>query len=842
MAATTISPSPSLLSSHAHHHQPSSTHNPTTTISALKLATTIDQIKQTHAHLTRTSPSLSPLLPSLTAAYSKLSTPLGLHYALNSFQLSDAHLGLDPNPALFALNSLIRGFSSLGSVSEAIRLYGSILDRGLVPDRFTFPPLFAGLTKIACFDEGIQFHGVVIKVGIDSDPFTDNSLLRFYAELGDLASAKKVFDGMSERNVVSWTSLIDGYARGGEPRKAVDLFYEMVEENKIMPNSVTMACVVSACAKLQDLEVGERICAYIAESGIGFNTHLVNSLANMYMKCGEVEKAKRLFNECVDRNIVVFNTMVTNFARLGFSNEALSLFHKMLGLGPRPDRVTVVGAASASAQLGQLKFGKQLHGYIIRHGLACWESVSNSVIDMYMKCGDPDAAFRVFELMPNRTEVSWNTIINGCIRNGDFDLACRYFDIMPIRDLFSWNTMINALVQVGWFEEAILLFRAMQRGDVSPDKVTMVSVSSACGYLGALDLAKWVYSYIDKKKIVWNVKLGTALVDMFAKCGDSKSAMKIFNQMPIRDVSAWTAAIGAMAVEGNGKQALVLFNQMITEGVKPDSVAFVGVLTALSHGGFVKEGRQFFHSMTKVYGFSPEVVHYGCMVDLLGRAGLLKEAKIFIKNMTIEPNDVIWGALLAASRIHHNLKLAEYAAKKVIELAPERSGIHVLLSNVYASAGKWEDVARVRLDLKDKGIQKEPGSSLIEIDGEIHEFTSTNESHPQMGSIAKMIDEMGEKLSVSGHVPELANVLLNVDDDEKMFLLSRHSEKIAVAFGLISTSRGAPIHVVKNLRICGDCHEFMKRVSDIYEREITVRDNIRFHHFHQGRCSCNDYW
>nr|UPT49141.1 pentatricopeptide repeat protein AaPPR612 [Agave angustifolia] len=616
----------------------------------------------------------------------------------------------------------------------------------------------------------------------------------------------------------------------------------MVEENSILLNSVTVACVVLACAKLQYLESGDRTCAHVADSGIGFNMHLVNSLVDMYMKCMQVEKAERLFNECVDRNIVLFNTMVTNYARLGLANQALALFNEMLGFGPRPDRVTVVGAVSASALLGELKFGRRLHGYIIRNGLASWEAVSNSVIDMYMKCGDPDSAFSVFELMTNRTEVSWNTIINGCIRNGDFDLACRYFDIMPIRDLFSWNTMISALVQVSWFEEAILLFRAMQRAGLKPDIVTMVSISSACGYLGALDLAKWVYAYIDKKRIMWNVKLGTALVDMFAKCGDSKSAMKIFNEMPVKDVSAWTAAIGAMAVEGNGKKALELFNQMVEEGVKPDSVAFVGVLTAFSHGGFVKEGRQFFHSMTEVYGFSPEVVHYGCMVDLLGRAGLLREAQTLIENMTLEPDDVIWGALLAASRIHHHLELAEFAAKKVLELAPERSGIHVLLSNVYASAGKWEDVARVRLDLKDKGIRKLPGSSLIDIDREIHEFTSSDESHPKMATIAKMVDEMSERLSMSGHVPDLANVLMDVDEDEKKFLLSRHSEKMAVAFGLISTSRGVPIHVVKNLRICGDCHEFMKLVSGIYSREITIRDNNRFHYFREGKCSCNDYW
>ncbi|KAF3455649.1 hypothetical protein FNV43_RR00288 [Rhamnella rubrinervis] len=392
------------------------------------------------------------------------------------------------------------------------------------------------------------------------------------------------------------------------------------------------------------------------------------------------------------------------------------------------------------------------------------------------------------------------------------------------------------------FEEAIELFRVMQNEGVKADRVTMVEVASACGYLGTLDLAKWIHTYIEKNEIHCDMQLGTALVDMFARCGDPQSAMKVFNNMSRRDVSAWTAAIGAMAMEGNAEQAIELFDEMLRQGMKPDGVIFVALLTACSHGGSVEQGHKLFRSMKLVHGISPHIVHYGCMVDLLGRAGLLSEASDLIKSMPMEPNDVIWGSLLAACRTHKNEEMAAYAAERINELSSERSGIQVLLSNIYASAGKWNDVAKVRLSLKEKGMCKVPGSSSIEIDGMVHEFTSSDDRHPENSHIESMLQEVNCRLKDAGHVPDLANILLDVDEHEKEYLLSRHSEKLAIAFGLISTAPGMPIRVAKNLRMCSDCHSFAKLVSKIYNREIAVRDNNRFHFFRQGLCSCSDYW
>ncbi|KAA8548666.1 hypothetical protein F0562_000350 [Nyssa sinensis] len=781
-------------------------------IGSLRFCRHMNEVKQLHVHITKKGVSQSPTtVTNLIAACAEMATPESLEYARKAFELfKDDEQSTD---TLYMFNSLIRGHSFAGLGDEAILLYIQMVAKGVMPDHFTFPFVLSACAKVVAFREGVQVHGSVVKMGLEEDVFIQNSLIHFYSECGEVDIGRKVFDEMFDRNVVSWTSMICGYARRDQSKEAVSLFFEMVAAG-IRPNSVTMACVISACAKLRDLDMGERVCAYIGESGLKVNTVMVNALVDMYMKC----------------------------VRQGLAREALVILDEMIRQGQQPDRVTILSAIAASAQLGDCFFGKQCHGYALRHGLEAWDSVSNAIIDMYTKCGKQELACMVFDRMLNKTVVSWNSLIAGFVRNGDLQSAWRLFNEMPKSDLVSWNTIIGALVQENLFEDAIEFFRLMQREGIKADKVTMVSVASACGCLGALDVARWTYSYIEKNEIHCDMKLGTALIDMFSRCGDPQSVMLVFNRMKERDVSAWTVAIGAMALEGNGKGAIELFNVMLGQGVKPNEVVFVELLMACSHAGLVKQGMHFFRSMKETHGISPQIVHFGCMVDLLGRAGLLGEALDLIKSMPMEPNDVVWGALLAACRTHKNDKMAAYAAERITGLSCERTGIHVLLSNIYASAGKWTDVARVRLQMKEKGARKLPGSSSIEVRGIIHEFTSGDESHPEMTRIALMLHEMNCRLRDAGHVPDLTNVLLDVDEKEKEFLLSRHSEKLAMAFGLISTSQQAPIRIVKNLRMCSDCHSFAKLASKIYGREIVVRDNNRFHFFQQGLCSCNDYW
>ncbi|GAB4843348.1 Pentatricopeptide repeat-containing protein At3g22690 [Ancistrocladus abbreviatus] len=827
-----------LLSSKTTHHEAIIKHK--SEIRLLENCKSIDELRQLHCHLTKIGLSHHPpAISKLITTCTDMATLPSSQHARKAFELflqDEQTIG-----TVFMWNSLLRGFSLAGSFHEAILLFLEMTNKGVTPDNFTFPFVLSACARYGASSEGLQVHGLVVKLGFVDDRFISNCLIHFYGQLGEMGCAQKVFDEMCERNVVSWTSLICGYGRGDFPKEAVSLFFLMVEEG-IQPNAVTMVSAISACAELGDLDAGKRVQAYIAESGVKLNTVMVNALVDMYMKCGANVAAVQLFEECVNRDLVLYNTILSNYARQGLAKETYMVLNEMLREGQWPDRVTMLSAILASSQLGDTRCGKCCHGYVLRNGFEGSDNVSNAMIGMYMKCGEQKLACRVFDLMLNKTVVSWNSLIAGFIRNGDVESALDTFNMMPCKNLVSWNTILGALLHESLFEEAIEVFRMMQGEGIEADAMTMVSVASACGYLGTLDLAKWAHAYIGKFRIPCDLQLGTVLVDMYARCGDPQSAMQVFGKMKDKDVTAWTSAIGAMAMEGNGESALELFDQMVLQGVKPDGVTFVMVLTACSHSGLVEQGMHLFFSMKEVYGISPEIVHYGCAVDLLGRAGMLGEAQDLIKSMPLEPNDVVWGALLAACRTYKNVDLAAYAAERITELSPEKSGPHVLLSNIYASAGKWNEVARVRLGLKERGVQKAAGSSSLEINGTVHEFTSGVESHPKMGDISLMLDQMNSTFVEAGYTPDLANVLLDVDEQEKKHLLGRHSEKLALAFGLISTAEGITIRIVKNLRMCPDCHSFAKLASKIYNREIVIRDNNRFHFFREGLCSCHDYW
>jgi len=391
-------------------------------------------------------------------------------------------------------------------------------------------------------------------------------------------------------------------------------------------------------------------------------------------------------------------------------------------------------------------------------------------------------------------------------------------------------------------KEAIEMFREMQMGEVSPNYVTMISVLPAISRLGALELGKWVHLYVEKNGIEIDDVLGSALVDMYSKCGSVDKALQVFERLPKKNTITWSAIIGGLAMHGQANDAIDYFARMERAGVTPSDVTYIGVLSACSHAGLVDEGQSFFNHMVKEVSLEPRIEHYGCMVDLLGRAGHLEEAEKLVLNMPIKPDDVIWKALLGACKMHGNIEMGKRVAETLMDMAPHDSGSYVALSNMYASSENWEAVAEVRLMMREMDIRKDPGCSWIELDGVIHEFLVEDESHPRAKEIHSMLQEISKQLRLIGYRPDTAKVLLKMDEEEKESALHYHSEKIAVAFGLISTSPHTPLRIVKNLRICEDCHSSMKLISETYKRKIIVRDRKRFHHFEHGSCSCKDYW
>lgn len=465
---------------------------------------------------------------------------------------------------------------------------------------------------------------------------------------------------------------------------------------------------------------------------------------------------------------------------------------------------------------------------------------------MYSSCGDLMLARQVFDEITQPDLASWNSIINANAKAGFIDVARGLFDAMPEKNVISWSCMINGYVGCGGYKEALALFRQMQKleaTDVKPNEFTMSSVLSACGRLGALEHGKWVHAYIDKCKMEIDVVLGTALIDMYAKCGSLERAKWVFDIMgPNKDVMAWSTMISGLAIHGDAHECLQLFNEMNSYGVRPNAVTFIGVFCACVHGGLVSEGKKYFRRMEEEFGISPMIQHYGCIVDLYGRAGLIGEALKVVKSMPMEPDVLVWGALLSGSRMHGDIGTCEISLKKLIELDPTNSGAYVLLSNVYAKMGKWSEVRQVRDLMEVRGIKKVPGCSLVELGGVVHEFFVGDNSHPETREIFMMLDEIMKRLKMKGYVGNTREVLLDLDEEGKELALSLHSEKLAIAFCFLKTSPGTPIRIIKNLRICGDCHDSIKMISSEFDREIVVRDCNRFHHFRQGFCSCRDYW
>lgn len=465
---------------------------------------------------------------------------------------------------------------------------------------------------------------------------------------------------------------------------------------------------------------------------------------------------------------------------------------------------------------------------------------------MYSSCGNLMLARQAFDEIAQPDLPSWNSIINANVKAGLVDIARKLFDEMPERNVISWSCMINGYGRSGEYKEALVLFREMQKVEVNgvkPNEFTVSSVLLACGRLGALEHGKWVHAYIGKCGMEVDVVLGTSLVDMYAKCGSIERAKWVFDNMgPNKDVMACSAMISGLAMHGHAEECLELFAKMTNYGVRPNAVTFLGVLCACVHGGLVSEGQEYFRRMSEEFGITPLIQHYGCMVDLYGRAGLIEEACVLVKSMPMEPDVLVWGALLSGSRMHGDIETCEIALKKLIELDPTNSGAYVLLSNVYAKRGRWADVRHVRDLMEARGIKKVPGCSLVELGGVLHEFLVGDDSHPETREMYKMLDEIMKRLKMEGYVGNTNEVLLDLDEEGRELAISLHSEKLAIAFCFLKTSPGTPIRIVKNLRICSDCHVAIKMISRVFDREIVVRDCNRFHHFKGGSCSCKDYW
>ncbi|KAJ7548566.1 hypothetical protein O6H91_07G017400 [Diphasiastrum complanatum] len=816
-----------------------------------------------------------------------------------------------PQHNVYSWTAIISAYADSGQGEEAINLFQQMQETGLAPDKVLFVVVLKACARLGALEQGKQLHSDIIKRGFQSDVIVGNTLVDMYAKCGCTEDARELFNNMSERDVVTWTAIIGGYAQNGLCKESLVL-YEQMKREGVQPDNVTFVLLLKACASLAALEQGKQLHSDIVKRGFQSDVIVGSTLVDMYAKCGCTEDARELFNNMSERDVVSWNAMIAGYAQNGLGKEALALYEQMKQEGLQPDNVTFVLLLQACASLAALEQGKQLHSDIIRRGFQWDVIVGSTLVDMYAKCGCTEDARELFNNMRERNVVSWNAMIAGYAQNGlgkealalyeqmkqegmqpdpvtfvlllkacaslaaleqgkqlhsdiikrrfqsdvivasslvDMYAKCgctedarELFNNMSERDVVSWTAMIAGYAQNGLGKEALNLYEQMKQEGLQPDIVTFVLLLKACASLAALEQGKQLHSDIIKRGFQSDVIVGSTLVDMYAKCGCTEDARELFNKMSERDVFLWTAMIAGYAQNGLGKEALALFEQMQREGTKPNEVTYICVLSACAHSRLVDEGRDAFDAMCKDHGVTPTREHYACMVDLLGRAGCLADAELFINKMPIQPDSVVWMTLLGAARNHGHVEIGRRAFDRVVKLEPKNAAPYVLLSNIYAAAGKKDELAKIRNKMKDAGVKRIPGCSWIEVDNKVHAFVVGDATHPQKKEILAELYRLVGLMKEGGYVPDLSFVLDDVEDEEKENALCQHSEKLAIAFGLINTPPGTPIRIKKNLRVCGDCHNATKIISKIVGREISVIDANRCHHFKDGFCICGDYW
>ncbi|XP_057749301.1 pentatricopeptide repeat-containing protein At4g16835, mitochondrial-like isoform X2 [Arachis stenosperma] len=595
-------------------------------------------------------------------------------------------------------------------------------------------------------------------------------------------------------NVVASNKLIANYLRLGDMDSALQVFDKMTVKSTVTWNSI----LAGYAKNLGNFEVVRQVFDKIPEP----NSVSYNIMLACYLNNFGIHRARAYFDVMPVKDTASWNTMISGYAQIGLMGEARMMFLAM------PEKNTVSWSAMVSG---------------------------------YVACGDLDSAVECFYAATVKSVITWTAMITGYMKFGRVESAEKLFQEMSQKTLVTWNAMIAGYVDNSRAEDGLKLLKTMLETGAKPNAVSLTSVLLGCSNLSALQLGRQVHQLVCKSPLSSDTTAGTSLVSMYSKCGELKDASKLFVQIQRKDLVSWNAMISGYAQHGAGEKALELFDAMKNDGMKPDWITFVAVFLACNHAGFVDLGVQYFDAMIRDYGIEARPEHYACMVDLLGRRGRLSESKDLIKSMPFKPHPAIFGTLLGACRIHKNLDLAEFAAKNLLALDPSSATGYVQLANIYAAQNRWEHVARIRRSMKDNNVVKTPGYSWIEIKSVVHEFRSSDRLHPELVSIHKKLNELEKKMKMAGYIPDLEFALHDVEEELKEQLLLWHSEKLAIAFGLLKVPLGVPIRVFKNLRVCGDCHTAIKYISAIEGREIIVRDTTRFHHFKDGSCSCSDY-
>ncbi|KAJ3699962.1 hypothetical protein LUZ61_003667 [Rhynchospora tenuis] len=698
-----------------------------------------------------------------------------------------------------------------------------LLQEGTEFNSTIYAPLLRQCIEPKSLSSAKAIHSHTIRTGCCSDPYVATAIVNAYTKCGATYHAQQVFDEMSVRNVTTWTALISGYVRNSDPQNAVKMFIKMLESGW-EPVCFTFWAVLNACCDLYNLKLGEQIHAYIIKSGVSSIVAMGGSLSNMYSKCGNLESAIKSF-ECSEyKDVVTWTAVISACADSGRSQLGLRLFIDMLHENIWPTRVTLTSVASLFCASQDLQLGptKQYHAFSIKCGGESVFQVRNCLMYMYLKCGAIEDATRLIDNMTSFNIVTINALIAG--------LSKMMGSGKDGTDLSSTKV------------EALKVFKRLKRSFTKPDMFTFSSVLNACTGLMALECGTQIHAQMLKSGVLSDAVSCTSLVNMYGKCGNIEDAKKAFSEMQARTAVSWSTMIAAYSQNGRYKEAIELFEEMLAAGVKPTLVSFISVLSACSYACLVDKAYYYFNLMKDHYGIEPDTGHYACMVDMFVRLGRITDAFEFIERENFEPNEIIWCILIAGCRSHGNTSLAFYTADRLLALKPKTMETYILLLNMYKSAERWEDVSRVRTIIKEENIPYIRDGSWISIKDKVKYFVASDRSHSENDEIFVFLEDLIEKAKGIGYEPYKAIHASDGEEEKKETRLVRHhSEKLAVAFGLINASCREPIRVIKNISMCKDCHSLLKLISVLTDREIIVRDSKRFHKFKEGECSCGDF-
>lgn len=677
------------------------------------------------------APSNSSQLTQLTSLPQLIEINGKLKYLVKTGLLQDARQLFDkmPHRDEISWTTIISGYAKVNT-AEALTLFSKMwVQPALQMDSFVLSLALKVCGMNVNMSFGESMHAYSVKTDFVNSVFVGSALLDMYMKVGKIEQGCMVFDEMSIRNVVSWTAVITGLVHSGYCKLALEYFADMWR-SKVICDSHTFAIALKACANLGALNHGREIHCQILKKSLEESSFVANTLATMYNKCGKLEYGLHLFKNMTVRDVVSWTMIIATYAQTGEDEKALRAFIRMLELGVTPNGFTFAAVISCCANLGRIEWGEQLHGYVLCSGHMSYLPVSNSIMTMYSKCGLVTSASLVFQELNRRDVVSWSTIIAGYSQEGLAEEAFEYF---------SW----------------------MAREGTRLNEFTLASLLSVCGNMAILEQGKQLHANAMLVGLEKTAMVNSALINMYSKCGSIKEASKFFNEADNKDIISLTAMVNGYAENGCSQEAIELFERIPLIGIRPDPVTFIGVLTACCHAGLVDLGFHYFNSMTNKYQICPSKEHYGCMIDLLCRAGRLSEAESMIRSMPVRCDDVVWSSLLRACRERGDVECGIRAAEKIIELDLNCASAYITLANLYAAQGRMKEAANARKMMRVKGIIKEPGWSWIKVKDQVSAFVSRDQSHPKGEDIYGLL-----KLIVS----EVENPVLELDQKGTLLL------------------------------------------------------------------------